>query len=292
MADPLPLIDAHLHLWDPKRIRYSWLDGNALLGRAYLPADLTAASAGLLVEKVVFVECGCDPGLALEEARWVSALAKDDARIAAIVAHAPVELGGAAVREHLASLHALPLVTGVRRLLQGDRASGFCTSPAFVDGVQSLAFFNFSFDLCIVHDQLPDAIELVRRCPQVSFILDHCGKPDVRAKAFQPWADRLRELARLPNVACKLSGLVTEADHEHWTAADLAPYIDHVIACFGPTRVMFGGDWPVVLGAATYRRWVETFRAAIDGLDAAARARICSGTAEALYLHDLPRARP
>ena len=284
MGEPLPLIDAHLHLWDPGRLRYAWLDGAPALNRPFLPADFAAASAGLPVAKAVFVQCDCDPAQALDEARWVTALAASEPRIAAIVAHAPVELGGAAVRPHLERLTALPLVTGVRRIIQGDAAPGFCATPAFIGGVQELAAFNLSFDLCIVRAQLPDVAALVRACPKVSFILDHGGNPDVRAASLQPWADDLRALSRLPNVACKLSGLVTAG----WTPDLLRPVIDHIIACFGAERTLFGGDWPVVLGAATYRAWVAAFRTATAALPAADQARICSGTAEALYLHDLP----
>ncbi len=284
MAEPLPLIDAHLHLWDPGRLRYAWLDGAPALNRPFLPADFAAASAGLPVTKAVFVQCDCDPAQALDEARWITALAATEPRIAAIVAHAPVELGGAAVRPHLEQLTALPLVTGVRRIIQGDGAPGACTTPAFISGVQELAAFNLSFDLCIARTQLRDVTALVRACPKVSFILDHGGNPDVRATALQPWADDLRALAQLPNVACKLSGLVTAG----WAPAMLKPAIDHIIACFGAQRTLFGGDWPVVLGAATYRAWVEAFRAAIADRPVEDQARICAGTAEMLYLHDLP----
>jgi L-fuconolactonase len=285
MGQPPQLIDAHLHLWDPQRLHYAWLAGNAVLDRAFLPPDFAAASAGQGVAKAVFVQCDCDPAQALDEARWVTALTAQEPRLAAIVAHAPVELGAAAVRAHLQRLTTLPLVTGVRRIIQGDAAPGSCTTPAFISGVQELAAFNLSFDLCIGRAQLPDVAALVRACPKVSFILDHGGDPDLRAASLQPWADGLRALAQLPNVACKLSGLVTAG----WTPALLRPAIDHIIACFGAQRTLFGGDWPVVLGAATYRTWVDAFRAAIGDLPIADQERICSGTAEMLYLHDLPR---
>ncbi len=277
-----PLVDAHLHLWDPTRLRYRWLDEVALLNRAYLPADLAAASAGLALEQLVFVQCDCDPSQALEEAHWVSELARTTPRLAGIVAFAPVERGEA-VRPFLEALASLPLVRGVRRLIQGEADPAFCARPEFISGVAELARNGLSFDLCARKDQLPAVRELVERCPQVSFVLDHCAKPAIRARELEPWRSDLRALARLPNVSCKISGLVTEAEPGSWRAADLAPYIEHAISCFGPARCMFGGDWPVVLLAATYQRWTETFLAAIAGFGAEERKQLCALTARRVY---------
>jgi L-fuconolactonase len=277
-----PLVDGHLHLWDPVRLRYRWLDDAPLLNRAYLPADVAAASAGLALEQLVFVQCDCDPGQALEEAHWVTELARATPRIAAIVAHAPVERGEA-VRPFLEALASLPLVRGVRRLIQGEADVAFCARPEFIAGVAELARYGMSFDLCIRKEQLPAVRELVARCPQVTFVLDHCAKPGIRARELEPWKGDLRALSRLPNVSCKISGLVTEAAPESWQADDLKPYIDHAIACFGPERCMFGGDWPVVLLAATYQRWTETFLAAIANLGPEQRRQLCSATARRVY---------
>jgi L-fuconolactonase len=210
------------------------------------------------VDKLVFVEVDVAPGQHLDEARWVAETAKADPRIQAIVASVPLEKGAAAETD-IAALAEKPLARGVRRLIQPHVAEpGWCLKPDFVSGVKLLSKYGLSFDICILHPQMGDAIELVRRCPEVSFILDHIGKPGIRAGIREPWWGQIKELAELPNVSCKISGVVTEADHKAWTYDQVAPYIERAIECFGFDRVMFGGDWPVCELATGYENWVST----------------------------------
>ncbi len=252
------IVDAHLHLWDPRRMRMPWLDGNDLLNRPFGLAEYREHTAGLNITAMVYLQVDVAPAYGLLEAQHVARLAADDPRIQGIVAYAPLE-DGECVRSILESLVAIgPLVKGVRRLLQGEPDPAFCLHPSFVRGVELLPEYGLSFDICIVHHQLPAIIELVRRCTGTTFILDHIAKPDIRGSALDPWRANLEALARLPNVACKISGVVTEADHAHWTPEQIAPYIQHALDVFGSDRVMFGGDWPVALLATSYRRWVET----------------------------------
>jgi predicted TIM-barrel fold metal-dependent hydrolase len=124
--------------------------------------------------------------------------------------------------------------------------------------VKVLNSYNLSFDLCVLARQLPIAIHLVQQCPSVSFILDHCGVPQVKEKALDPWRAYLREISGFPNVSCKISGLVAYADPLNWTAEDLRPFVEHTIECFGWDRVMFGSDWPVCTLSAPLEKWVET----------------------------------
>jgi L-fuconolactonase len=147
-------------------------------------------------------------------------------------------------------------------LIQSEQDPDFCLRPDFVQGVGRLAAHDLSFDLCLRHEQLEAVTRLVGLLPDVRFVLDHLAKPDVRAGALDPWRARLRELAARPNVVCKLSGLVTEADHAAWTPEDLRPFVDHAVDCFGFERLMFGSDWPVSTLAGGYRAWVE----ALDSL--------------------------
>jgi L-fuconolactonase len=277
-----PLIDTHVHLWEPGRLNYAWLAGVPALNRPHALAEFRRDCGGVAVVKWVFVQCECVPAQSQAEAEWVSGLAQRDPRLGGIVAQAPLEIG-AAVAPALARLAALPLVKGVRRLLQAEADDAFCLRPDFVRGVQLLPQFGLSFDLCIFHRQLANVIQLVRRCPEVSFVLDHIGKPDIKAGRLDPWRTELRELAALPNVTCKLSGLVTEADWAAWTPADLQPYLDHVLACFGADRVMFGGDWPVSTQATDYPRWVATLDAALGGCSRDERHRIYVRNAERVY---------
>jgi L-fuconolactonase len=146
-----------------------------------------------------------------------------------------------------------------------------------------LADYGYSFDICIRHDQLPAVTKLVRRCSQVRFILDHLGKPDIRGHVLDPWRADLEQLAASPNVWCKVSGLLTEADLQRWQIADLAPYVAHALAVFGTQRVMFGGDWPVMLQAATYPRWVESVAQFLAGQPADAQHAIWAENARNCY---------
>ncbi|MBX3064696.1 MAG: amidohydrolase family protein [Anaerolineae bacterium] len=276
------IIDSHVHFWNPAELSYTWLAGAPLLNRSYLPADLPGTGTDWSLEKVVFVQADCAADQGVEEAQWVASLAEADPRIAGIVAFAPLEDGGETVQPVLDLLSAIPLVKGVRRLLQ-DEPAGFSTQAAFVEGVRLLASYNFSFDICIRHWQLPEVIELVRACPNLRFVLDHFGKPDIKNGQIDPWREGIAQLAQFPNVMCKLSGIVTEADHQSWQPADLAPYIDQVLTSFGADRVMFGGDYPVVLLASEYPRWIETALQATASLSDVEKQKIFFANAASFY---------
>jgi L-fuconolactonase len=278
-----PVIDTHVHLWDPRRFRMTWLNGSDLLDRPYGLAEYRAHTVGLPVEALVFVQAEVEPAYGLLEARWVIEQAREEPRIQAIVAWAPIEYGHR-TRAFLEALVELgPLVKGVRRLIQSEPDPAFCLQPGFVEGVRLLPAYDLAFDLCLYHHQLQSAVELVRRCPETRFVLDHIGKPDIKRRLFDPWRQEIGELAALPNVVCKLSGLVTEADHERWTPEDLAPYVAHALGVFGPERVMFGSDWPVALLASSYPRWVETLDALTTALSPEARRKLWAGNARRAY---------
>ncbi len=275
-----PIVDTHLHLWDPARLRYPWLYGDPLLNAPYLLPDYNAATAGVPVEKMVFVQCEADFAQFHAEAAW--ALAQPEPRIAGVVPWAPLENGDAA-RADLEQLAANPRVKGIRRIIQFEPDIDFCLRPDFVRGVQALAGYGLSFDICIKPLQMENTIALVRRCPNVRFVLDHIGKPDIKNHLLDPWRGRLRALASMDNVWCKVSGLVVEADWQCWTKDDLQPYFDHVVDCFGIDRLMFGGDWPVVLQAARWRQWVETLDAMTAGASSDERRKLFHDNAVAFY---------
>ena len=276
------IVDAHVHLWNPAQFRYGWLDSLPVLNRAFLPADFSAASAKAGVGKFIFVECGCAATQSLAEADWVSDLAKGEPRLKGVVAQAPLEYGEAS-RPELEKLARRPLVKGVRRNLQGEQDLEFCLRPEFVTGVKLLAEFGFTFDVCIRPEQLPAVAELARRVPQVTFVLDHLGKPDVRGKQFEPWAADLKTLASAPNVVCKVSGLATEAHWEQWQPDDLKFYFDHARECFGFGRLLFGGDWPVATLATGYDRWLATVRELFSFATEAEQVQLFQTNAERLY---------
>lgn len=276
-----PIVDSHIHFWNPNRLQYAWLTDVPAINKAFLPVDLAQQASEVNLEKIVFVQCDCAPEQSINEVEWVSSLAEEEPRIQAIVAFAPLEQGES-VRDHLHTLAEFPLVKGVRRLIQSE-GPGFCARPDFVSGVQLLPEFGFSFDICVVHHQLGDVLHLVAQCPDVSFVLDHIGKPGIKDGLLEPWQSQISKLAQFSNVSCKISGLVTEADLENWTTQDLQPYIDHVISVFGPDRIMYGGDWPVSLLATTYQGWIDTLNAATANLGRENRHKLFYQNARAFY---------
>lgn len=275
------IIDSHVHFWDPAQLDYAWLQENAQLNRPYLPDHVPAAVDDKFVSGIVFVQADCAPDQGLREADWVSELAANDPRIRGIVAFAPVARG-VAVRNTLQDLIQRPLVKSIRQLIQ-DEPMGFSTQPQFVEGVRLLAEYNLRFDLCIRYWQLNDVTQLVRQCPEVRFVLDHIGKPGIKSGEFKEWSENLARLADLPNVFCKLSGIVTEADHAAWTAEQIQPYIDHTLKVFGVQRVMFGSDAPVLYLAGTYEKWVRTLSAATADLDLDSQQALWHDNAAAFY---------
>jgi L-fuconolactonase len=277
------IVDAHLHVWDPGRLDYPWLGDVPALNRRFGPADLDLAGLGPDVRfaGAVFVEAGRRDDLALAEVEWVEELAEQWPRLLGVVAHAPLERG-ADVDADLRALARQQRVRGVRRNFQ-DEPPGFGIGAGHIAGVRRLAEHDLPADLCVRHHQLPEVIELVRQVPEVTFVLDHLGKPDVRAGLLDPWREHIRRLAAYPNVYCKLSGLATEADHLTWRDEDVAPYLSHAIAEFGSDRCMFGGDWPVATLATGYARWVSVVRAALADRTEGERAAVLAGTAARVY---------
>jgi L-fuconolactonase len=280
-----PIVDSHLHIWDPSHIPMSWLDEDPLLNRRFDLGDYRAATTGLRVEAMVYVQVNVAAPYGLVEPRWVSEQAKADPRLKGIVAWAPLEYGERA-RSYLAALIEIgPLVKGVRRMTQMEMSSDpeFCLRPDFVRGVQLLPEYGLSCDIDLDYVQLPSYVRLVEQCPGTSFILDHIAKPDIKGRVFAPWRDGVRKLASFPNVMCKISGLTVQTDRERWTIDDLRPYLEHAFDVFGEDRVAFGGDWPVVLQAATYRRWFETLDAFTAGIPPEAARKLWAENARRFY---------
>jgi L-fuconolactonase len=279
----VPIVDSHVHLWDPRRFRMPWLDDNAQLGQPFGLAEFAAHTDGLPVDAIVYLQVDVTPAYGLLEATWAAELAERDPRLAGIVAWAPLEDGPVA-RSYLDALAKLsrPL-KGIRRLIQSEADPDFHVRPDFLAGLRLLPKYGLSFDICIRHDQLARTVDMVRACPETEFVLDHLAKPDVKGHHLEPWRALMAELAELPNVVCKVSGLVTEADHAHWTPAELEPYVLHVLAVFGEDRVLFGGDWPVVTTAASYQQWVTTLDQLTSHLQPTARRKLWADNARRVY---------
>jgi L-fuconolactonase len=236
----------------------------------------------VLPSRIVFVQAGCARTQGLAEADWVASLAQSDSRIAGIVAQAEIDRGPL-LAPTLEKLTNNPLVRGVRHLIQDEADPEFCLRPAFVTGVRALAPAGLSFDVCCRPHQLSSVGELVRRCPETRFVLDHAGKPAITRGEIDSWRAEVSALATLPNVVCKLSGLVTEANHSTWHPNDLRPWVDHLVTTFGPQRLLFGSDWPVVKLAASYRRWLDAAQDLLSALSSGERDAIFHRNATRIY---------
>ena len=274
----MTFIDSHMHFWDRALMLYTWLHEVPSIRDRHSPENLYAEAANCLPETIVFVEAGAPW---LEEVKWIEQLAAKEPRIRGIVAKIAIN-AGAQTSADIAELQKRPLVRGVRHHFEHD-APDYCARPEFIAGVSELPAANLSFDICCKHPQLPAVIELVRQCPQTRFILDHAGKPGIRAGRLDPWRDHIRALATSPNIVCKLSGLVTEADHGHWTVDQLQPYVTHLLETFGPSRLLFGGDWPVAKLASSYVRWLDTARELVAHLSSAEQTAIFRDNAARVY---------
>jgi L-fuconolactonase len=271
-------IDAHQHLWRYLPPGPGWMgDGMDALRRDFLIDDLRAITAEAGVTGTVVVETE----RTLEENMWLSQVAASSDLICGVVGWAP--LTSPAVISELERIAFLPKMKAIRHPLHDEPDDLFVLRNDFNHGIAALKRFDLRYDLLIFEKHLPQTIQLVDRHPDQVFILDHVAKPRIRDGVLSPWRKHIRELARRANVYCKLSGMVTEAKWDTWSGEDLIPYIETVVEAFTPNRTMFGSDWPVVNLASSYRRWIDTVRAAIAQLSSIERERILGGTAIDAY---------
>ena len=251
-----PIVDAHVHLFDIDRLNYPWLAGVPPINKTFLPADYDRLRGGVEVEKIVFAEVAVDDSQHVQEAEFITELAQSEPRIQGMVAAAALEQGDA-ITPTLERLCEFKLTKGIRRLLEAQPDPEFCLQPKFIEGVKLLTRYGLSFDICIKHFQLGNTLKFVRQCTEVPMVLDHIAKPGIRQDLIEPWWSQIKQLADFPNVMCKISGVVTEADHASWRPEQINPYLCRIIEVFGFDRIMFGSDWPVSELTHRYRDWVD-----------------------------------
>ena len=271
-------IDAHHHLWRYREPGQPWMTDEM----SHLRCDIgledlrnAAVPSGITGTVVIEVE------RTVEETRWLTSIAAGDDLILGVVGWAP--LTDPDVFAELEQLAALPKLRGVRHPIHDEPDPNFVLREDFNRGVAALHALGLTYDLLIFEDHLPQTTTFVDRHPNQVFILDHIGKPRIRDASITAWRSNLLELARRPNVYCKLSGIVTEATWDRWTPQMIAPYIDTVLEAFGPRRLMFGSDWPIITLASTYNRWVSTVRLAIAHLSASEQQWVLWRSAREAY---------
>ena len=277
----IPAIDAHHHFWDPETGEYPWMTGAVLLiRRVFAPADMRPLLAPAGVAKTILVQTRSS--LAESRAFLVTAEATDF--IAGVVAW--VDLAAADVGEVLDGLLAGPggkWLVGIRHMVHDEPDPQWLCRPDVRDGLRAVAARGLTYDLLLRPREMPAALQTVRALPDLRFVIDHIAKPDIAGGGFEPWAALMRPFGGEPQVWCKLSGMVTEADWKTWTAADIAPYVAEALRIFGPHRCMMGSDWPVCLLAADYQRTVDLVRGAIAGLEQTEQSAVLRDAAVAAY---------
>jgi L-fuconolactonase len=270
-------IDAHQHFWRHDPAEYAWIDESMLcLRRDFLPEEAKREMAAAGFDACVAVQARQTP----EETRWLLGLADEHPFIAGVVGW--VDLQSSDVGAALAEASRHPKLVGVRHIVQSE-PDDFLLGAAFQRGVAMLAGFDLAYDVLVYERHLPTVIDFVDRFPGQRFVLDHLGKPDVRGGRIEGWRQHLRRLARFPNVWCKLSGLVTEADWNAWTPGQLRPYVEIAAECFGAGRLMIGSDWPVCTLAGGYARAIEPVLDCIAGWPAHDRDAVLGDTARRFW---------
>jgi L-fuconolactonase len=271
-------IDAHHHLWRYQPEEYPWMDdGMEMLRRDYLSAELEEVARAAGVSGTIVVQAR----QTMQETKWLSNLAARSDLIRGVVGWAP--LANPDVGKELERLSVLPKMKGMRHVLHDEPDPFYMLRDDFNRGIGLLKHYGLRYDLLVFESHLPQTVEFVDRHPNQIFIVDHIAKPRIRDRALSPWKEELKELAQRSNVYCKVSGMVTEAKWNSWTAEELTPYFETVFEAFTPRRTMFGSDWPVMTLASTYCGWVELVKRVICRFSSDEQERVLAGTAVEAY---------
>lgn len=271
-------IDAHQHFWKYEPSRHAWINEEMhAIRRDFLPSDLRKELGAAGIGGSIAVQADETE----EETRFLLALAEEDEQIRAVVGW--TDLRDPAVEERLEAWKRFPKLKGFRTITQGQPDEAFFDHQEYRRGVGLLQQTGFTYDLLVYHDQLPSLVRFTERYPDQPFILDHLGKPAIRAREIRKWKEHLRILARHPHTYCKLSGLVTEADWKNWRYEDISPYLEIAGECFGVDRLCHGSDWPVCLLAGSYAEVTGISRRFLAQLSTEDQEKVWGGNAARFY---------
>ncbi len=274
----MDIVDSHQHFWQVGRFDYPWMSSEVpVLYRDYLPPTLAPVLEKNEVARTVLVQASNS----LSESHWLLTMANDYPFIAGVVGW--VDLTDAELEQRLAELISNPKFKGVRHLVESEPDDDWLVQPSVLKGLQTLASQSLTYDLLVHTRHLPHVKTVAESCPELSLVVDHMAKPPIAGGQISQWLSELKAVAMFPNVYCKLSGLVTEADHSAWKPDDLRPFVESALELFGPTRLLFGSDYPVCLLAASYDRVLDSFRELLKELNDDERSRIFSKNAVEFY---------
>lgn len=272
-------IDAHQHFWELERFDYAWLDAPDLkpIRRDFVPADLLPHLKNRNIDRSVFVQTRHD----VEENRWALALCESNSFLAGIVGW--VDLASEQCEAQLLEFKDHPKFLGIRHITQDEPDEDFIVRDEVIRGLQVLEKHQVPFDLLFFVRHLKHAVTVAKACPDLPLVIDHLAKPRIKEQSVADWEANFRAAARCDNIYCKLSGMVTEADWESWKPTDLKPYIDIALDAFGPSRLMYGSDWPVCELAASYEQVYDALAENISALSNSEQEQILGKTAARFY---------
>lgn len=275
------MIDSHHHFWEIDRFDYSWMPEGSPLATDYGPEELKPLMANAGVDYTVIVQAVSSP----DEARWLLELAEDNEFIAGVVGW--VDLTDPEVGHTLDELQQSKCFVGVRHIWESEEDPGWIVNSGAINGLKELARRDLAFDFLAKPPNLPYIPQVMDQVPDLRAVVDHIAKPLIADHVVEPWLTDLRKVASINGVHCKVSGMITEANHQNWTVDDLRPYVHHVLGMFGSDRLMFGTDWPVCTLAGGYEQVVDTAREILGSLSPAAKADVFGGTAARFYRLDI-----
>lgn len=276
-----PAIDSHHHFWDLDKFDYPWMDAGSPLAVTFGPDQLRPLLKKAEVEKTVIVQAASS----VEETRWLLETAEKTDFVAGVVGW--VDLKDPAVGETLDDLAKSPYFKGVRHIWEGEEDPSWLLTSGALDGLREVERRGLCYDFLVRPPNLPYVPQIMREVPRLRAVIDHIGKPLIKDGVTEPWLSGMRKIASINGMRCKVSGMVTEADHKNWTAADLRPYVHHILGMFGYDRIMFGTDWPVCTLAATYEKVAATARELLSSLRPYEKEAVFGGVARDFYRLDV-----
>ena len=272
------IIDSHHHYWHYSLVEYNWIDDSMDAIRTdFLPENLEQTILEAGVDGVISVQAR----QSVEETEWLIGLAHQHPFMKGVVGWLPLCQDD--IEVYLIHHSGEKILKGVRHVVQGESDPDFILGKDFNRGISLLKKYGLVYDILVVERQLPNTIRFVDQHPCQPFVLDHIAKPLIGCNELSPWKENIQELAKRQNVSCKISGMVTEADFNHWTPEQLLPYFEIILEAFGPDRLLFGSDWPVCLVATTYKSWTELVRKNICSLSVTEQSKIMGGNAVRIY---------